>query len=156
MSRALTQAGWEAKAIFRNGEQLMVTFLLPILALLVLLHVDAFALPEPRPAAALAGALAMAVIASGFTSQAIAVAFDRRWGVLRMLSTTPLGPRGLLAGKAVAVGVVVLAQVLVLAVIAALWGGWRPATPAVVPLMAVVAVLGTVESTLFAMICAHP
>ena len=37
MSRALTQAGWEAKAIFRNGEQLMVTFLLPILALLVLL-----------------------------------------------------------------------------------------------------------------------
>ena len=66
-----------------------------VVALVVLATTELVPLPEPRPAAALGSALAMAV-ASSFTSQAIAVAFDRRWGVLRMLATTPLGPRGLL------------------------------------------------------------
>jgi hypothetical protein len=37
------------------------------------------------------GVLALAVVSSAFTSQAIATAFDRRNGVLRMLATTPLG-----------------------------------------------------------------
>lgn len=40
------------------------------------------------------GVLALAVMTSSFTSQAIASAFDRRNGVLRLLSTTPLGRGG--------------------------------------------------------------
>ncbi|NCD19020.1 MAG: ABC transporter permease, partial [Actinobacteria bacterium] len=99
---ALAQGRWELRTIMRNGEQLLVSFGLPALAL-VALHRGIFALPEPADALGLAGVLAMAVLSSSFTSQAIALGFDRRWGVLRMLSTTPLGPGGLVRGKAIAV-----------------------------------------------------
>lgn len=121
--RVWAQTWFETLAVLRNGEQLLLTMLLPAIALVVLATTELVPLPEPRPAAALGSALAMAV-ASSFTSQAIAVAFDRRWGVLRMLATTPLGPRGLLAGKLGAVLLVIVVQTALLAVLAAALG-WR-------------------------------
>lgn len=123
--RVLAQTRFETAAVLRNGEQLLLTFILPLIALVVLVRTDVVPLPGgERHPAALAGVLALAV-ASGFTSQAIAVAFDRRWGVLRMLATTPLGRRGLLAGKVGAVAAVLVVQTVVLAAAAAVLG-WRP------------------------------
>lgn len=124
--RVLAQVGFETVAVLRNGEQLLLTFFLPLLALAGLLLTDVVPMPEPRAQAALAGAVAMALVATSFTSQAIAIAFDRRWGVLRMLGTTPLGPRGLLLGKLGAVLCVVLVQLVALAALG-LALGWRPA-----------------------------
>jgi len=122
--RVLAQTRFETAAILRNGEQLLLTFVLPVIALVVLVRTDVVPLPgDERTAPALAGVLALAV-ASTFTSQAIAVAFDRRWGVLRMLATTPLGRGGLLAGRLGAVLCVVVVQTAVLAAVAALLG-WR-------------------------------
>lgn len=121
--RVWAQTWFETRAVLRNGEQLLLTLLLPAIALIVLATTDIVPLPEPRLGAALGSALAMAV-ASSFTSQAIAVAFDRRWGVLRMLATTPLGPQGLLAGKFGAVLLVLVVQTAVLSGIA-LVVGWR-------------------------------
>ena len=66
--------------------------------------------------------LALAVMTSSFTSQAIASAFDRRNGVLRLLSTTPLGRGGLLAGKILGVLAVEVVQVVVIATTALLLG----------------------------------
>lgn len=123
LRRVWAQTWFETLAVLRNGEQLLLTMLLPAIALVILTTSDLVPLPEPRPAAALGSALAMAV-ASSFTSQAIAVAFDRRWGVLRMLATTPLGPRGLLAGKLGAVLLVIVVQTALLTVLAAVLG-WR-------------------------------
>ena len=54
--------------------------------------------------------LALAVWSSAFTSVAIATGFERRYGVLERLAATPLGRTGLLAGKALAVVLVVLGQ----------------------------------------------
>ena len=123
LRRVWAQTWFETLAVLRNGEQLLLTMLLPAIALVIMTTSDLVPLPEPRPAAALGSALAMAV-ASSFTSQAIAVAFDRRWGVLRMLATTPLGPRGLLAGKLGAVLLVIVVQTALLTVLAAVLG-WR-------------------------------
>jgi ABC-2 type transport system permease protein len=77
-------------------------------------------------AAAAPSVLGLAVWSSAFTSVAIATGFERRYGVLERLAATPLGRSGLLLGKALAVGLVLLGQLLVLVVVAA-GLGWRPA-----------------------------
>ena len=56
--------------------------------------------------------LALAVWSSAFTSVAIATGFERRYGVLERLAATPLGRTGLLAGKALAVIIVVIGQLV--------------------------------------------
>jgi len=71
------------------------------------------------------GVLALAIMATSFTSQAIAVAFDRRNGVLRLLATTPLGRSGLLTGKVLGVLAVEVVQI-VLVVVVGLALGWSP------------------------------
>src|SRR5690625_2537154 len=102
----------------------------------------------------MAGVVAMAVVATAFTSQAIAIAFDRRWGVLRMLGTTPLGPRGLLLGKLGAVLCVLVVQVVILAGVGVLLG-WRPApSPAAILGGTVFVLLGAVTFVSFALVVA--
>jgi len=122
--RVAAQIAWELRSIFRNGEQLLVSFGLPLLVLVALFTVGMDGLP--RGGEAVAGVLAMAVMSSSFTSQAIALAFDRRYGVLRMFSTTPLGAAGLLLGKAGAVVIMLVIQ-LSLLLGAALLLGWEGA-----------------------------
>ena len=118
--------------------------MLPALALVGLTKASVPDLgPGPRIDVVVPGVLALAVISSAFTGQAIQTGFDRRYGVLRMLGTTPLGRGGLLAGKAVGVLAVLAVQVVVLSgarararLVAAVaracrrpcWSGW-PAPP---------------------------
>jgi len=65
------------------------------------------------------------VLSTAFTSQAIATGFERRYGVLKRLGTTPLSRRGLISAKTLTVLVVeVLQSVLIVAV--ALGLGWQP------------------------------
>lgn len=119
------QAGTEMRLALRNGEQVLLTLLIPIVLLVGLSTLDIVALPEPRIAAVVPGVLALAVMSTAFTGQAIALGFDRRYGVIRRLAATAL-PRWLLvAGRLAAVLGVVAVQMAVLGVIAAVLG-WRP------------------------------
>src|SRR6202000_2533236 len=84
------------------------------------------------------GVIALAVMSTAFTSQAIATGFERRYGVLKRLGATPLSRPGLIAAKtATVIGVELLQAVIIGLVALAL--GWSPdATPAaivVVPLL---------------------
>lgn len=123
--RVRAQARFEAEILVRNGEQILVALVLPVLALLALVASPYPELPEPRIALVAPGVLALAVVSTAFTGQAIQTGFDRRYGVLRLLATSPVGTDGLLAGKALAVAGVVVGQLLVLGLIAAV-AGWRP------------------------------
>ncbi|WP_434967152.1 ABC transporter permease [Janibacter indicus] len=123
--RVRAQARFEAEILVRNGEQILVALVLPVLALLALVASPYPQLPEPRIALVAPGVLALAVVSTAFTGQAIQTAFDRRYGVLRLLATSPVGTDGLLAGKAVAVAGVVLGQLVVLGLVAVA-AGWRP------------------------------
>ena len=97
------QAGTELRLALRNGEQVLLTLLIPVLLLVGLTVVDVVPLPEPRVAAVTPSVLALAVMSTAFTSQAIALGFDRRYGVIRRLAATAL-PRWLLvAGRLAAV-----------------------------------------------------
>ncbi len=69
------------------------------------------------------GILALAVMSTAFTSQAIGTGFERRYGVLKRLGASPLSRQGLIAAKTVTVLAVELGQAaIVLAVGASL--GW--------------------------------
>jgi ABC-2 type transport system permease protein len=119
------QSGTELRLAFRNGEQVLLTLLIPIVLLVGLSTLDVITLPEPRIAAVTPGVLALAVLSTAFTGQAIALGFDRRYGVIRRLAATAL-PRWLLvAGRFAALIGVVAIQVVVLAVLAVALG-WRP------------------------------
>lgn len=123
MKKVLSHGLFELRAIMRNGEQALLNLLLPIASLIVLAKVPVPGAYETMsPEMAYASALGLGLASIGFTSQAIATAFDRRWGVMRMLATTPLGPRGLFAGKLLAVGTVGLIAAVILGVIAIVLG----------------------------------
>jgi ABC-2 type transport system permease protein len=82
-------------------------------------------LPAPRVATVAPGVLALAVMSTAFTSQAITLGFDRRYGVIRRLAATAL-PRWLLvAGRLVAVLGMVAIQIVALSAIAFALD-WRP------------------------------
>ncbi|MCE0762989.1 ABC transporter permease [Pseudonocardia kujensis] len=121
----LAQAGTETRLALRNGEQVLLTLLIPVVLLVGLSVLRVVPLPEPRVNSVVPSVLALAVMSTAFTSQAIALGFDRRYGVIRRLAATAL-PRWLLvAGRLAAVLAVVVVQLVILGVVAALLG-WRP------------------------------
>lgn len=145
--RVLAQAVFDARNMLRNGEQLLLTLVLPLLVLVGLSETTMVDLGTPFAGArridvVAPGVLALAVVSTSFTGQAIATGFDRRYGLLRLLGTTPLGRGGLLAGRVVAVLAVEVVQAVVLGG-AALMLGWRPHA-AGLPIALLTAVLGTV------------
>lgn len=153
LRRVLAQARFDATVLLRNGEQLLLTLVLPALALVGLCLTDVLDLgPGRRVDVATAGVLALAVMSTAFTGQAIGTGFDRRYGVLRLLGTTPLGRGGLLAGRVLAVAVVETVQVAVLGGIA-LALGWRPAA-AGLPAAVLVLALGTAAFTALGLLLA--
>ena len=125
-ARVRAQGLFELRLLLRNGEQLLVSLILPLLALIGLAMSTVPSLgPGRRIDIAVPGVLALCVISSAFTAQAIATGFDRRYAVLRYLGVTPLGRDGLLAGKAVATLAMVGVQVLVIGGVGLVLG-WRP------------------------------
>jgi ABC-2 type transport system permease protein len=122
----LVHARTETMLTLRNGEQVLLTLLIPLALLIGLTVLTVFPLPEPRIDSVTPRILALAVMSSAFTGQAIALGFDRRYGVLKRLAATAL-PRWLLVGGRVLAGLVVVAvQLVVLGLVAALLG-WAPA-----------------------------
>jgi ABC-2 type transport system permease protein len=125
--RVATQARFETGTLLRNGEQLLVALVLPCAALLGLAMTTSPSLgPGRRIDLAVPGVLALCVISSAFTAQAIATGFDRRYGVLRLLGVSPLGRGGLLGAKGIAVLAVETLQLVVIGGLG-LALGWHPA-----------------------------
>ncbi|YCK80023.1 ABC transporter permease [Arthrobacter sp. D3-18] len=131
--RIMQQGRYETITMLRNGEQLILAVVLPLMALVGLVVTPLLdGLGGSRVDVATPGILALCAMSTAFTGQGIATGFDRRYGVLRFLSTTPLGRGGLIAGKILAVLVVLFLQVLVVGVVAGLLG-WQPRLEAWLP-----------------------
>src|SRR5256714_6580705 len=135
-----TQAVLETRTTLRNGEQLLLTLFIPVL-LLVAFTLEPLVKSEGRRVDFLVpGIIALAVMSTAFTSQAIATGFERRYGVLKRLGATPLTRGGLIAAKTATVIVGELLQAAIIIGVA-LAPGWTPRAPALaavpVPLLVV-------------------
>jgi ABC-2 type transport system permease protein len=140
VSALVAQARSELTLSLRNGEQLLVSIVIPLLVLVFFSTVDVLPLPDgvDDPVAFLApGVLALAVMSSAMVSLGIGTGFERQYGVLKRLGTTPLGRGRWVAAKIVMVLALLTIQVVVL-VAAALLLGWEPGGT---PILAVPAVV---------------
>lgn len=135
------QFSLELKLLLRNGEQLLLTMFIPITLLVGLTLLPLGSFGDNRAATFVPAIMALAVISTAFTGQAIAVAFDRRYGALKRLGATALPVWGIIVGKSLAVVAVVFLQALILGTIGVALG-WRP-DPLGLLLGAVVIALGT-------------
>jgi ABC-2 type transport system permease protein len=134
------QARLELTLMMRNGEQLILLAVLPVVLLVLLATVDLVDVPGRRVDYVTPGILALAVLSTAFTGQAIGTGFDRRYGVLKRLAATPLPRRGLVLAKTLAVLAIEAGQLLVLSALA-LGLGWAPRGSAVT--VVALLVLGT-------------
>jgi len=150
------QAAQETRQLLRNGEQLTLMLIIPLLLLV------AFSL-EPlidfgggytRIDFLTPGVIALAVMSTAFTSQAIGTGFERRYGVLKRLGATPLSRAGLIAAKtATVIGVELLQAAIILAVALAL--GWSPdADVSAIVTVPLLVLLGTAAFSGFALLLA--
>jgi ABC-2 type transport system permease protein len=122
------QAAIEARLMLRNGEQLLLAVVIPVIVLVggvsgahrIGLHFSHSAVDVFTP-----GVLALAIMSTSFTSLAIATGFERRYGVIKRLGASPLPRSGLLAGKVGALLLVEVLQVVVIGLVGALLG-WDP------------------------------
>lgn len=125
LRQVTTQASMEARLMLRNGEQLLLAVVIPVIVLIggvrgadrvnLSYGVDTFA----------PGVLALAIMSTSFTSLAIATGFERRYGVIKRLGTSPLSRTGLLCGKVLALLAVEVLQVVVISGVAFALG-WDP------------------------------
>ncbi len=136
-TRWWAQARLEWRQLMTNGEQLLLTLVIPVAVLVGLTWAGLATIDEATP-----GVMALAILSTAFTATAIATGFERRSGVLKFLGSTPLGRTGLLVGKTTATLAVILLQLVLLAAVALLMG-WSPAGGAI-PAVVVVVLLGTV------------
>ena len=138
----VAQSRVELALTLRRGESLLVSFLIPIGILVFFTKVSGLDSSYRRPVDFLVpGVLALAVMSTAMVSLAIATGYERRYGVLKRLGSTPLSRGGLLTAKTVNVlAIEVLQVVVILATGVAL--GWH-LDAGIVPALGFL-VLGTV------------
>ena len=140
LRQVTAQASMEARLMLRNGEQLLIAVVVPVIVLVggvrgaekvnLSYGVNTFA----------PGVLALAVMSTAFTSLAIATGFERRYGVIKRLGTSPLSRTGLLCGKALALFAVEVIQIAVISGVG-LALGWDPHADVIAALVTII--LGT-------------
>lgn len=135
------QAGYEFRLVMRNGEQLLLTLIIPLVLLVGLTYMPFIKSgDQPRVSLVVPGVIALAVMSTAFTAQAISVGFDRRYGVLKLLGVTPLSRLRLLLAKTCAILAIEAIQLVLILAVASLLG-WRPEGN--LPAALVLVVLGT-------------
>ena len=119
------QARAESMLQLRQGENLIVTLAIPLGILVFFAKVDAVSTDFAHPVDFLVpGVLSLAVMAAAMVSLGIATGFERRYGVLKRLGSTPLSRGGLLIAKTATVLALEIVQV-VLVVIVGVAIGWH-------------------------------
>jgi ABC-2 type transport system permease protein len=121
----VSQTRMELKLLLRNGEQVGLTLVIPLLLEFFFNLPMVYTLSGRRIDFVVPSVLALAVMSASFTGLAIGTGFERKYAVLKRLGATALPRRILLLGKTCAV---LILQVLQVALICAFGYalGWQP------------------------------
>src|SRR2546429_3363801 len=139
----IAQTRVELLLTLRRGESVLITRLVPVLLLIFFASLNI--IPATTGKAVdflLPGILALAVMAAGMVSLGIATAYERYYGVLKRLGSSPLPRSGLIIAKVISVLALEFIQVLVLISVAVILYGWRPGGSPILTLL--VLAIGTV------------
>ena len=125
-ARLLSQASAEVGMTLRRGESLLLTIAIPVMLLVFFSEVHLLPTGTNHPVDFLApGVLALAVMSTAMANLSIATGFERGYGVLKRLGSTPLGRPRLLGAKIITIVAVELVQAAVLLPVG-LALGWNP------------------------------
>src|SRR5450759_5508113 len=141
--QVLNQVRYELLLTLRRGENILVTLIVPVLLLIFFASLNI--IPATNGSAVnflLPGILALAIIAAGMVNLGIATAYERYYGVLKRLGSSPLSRSGLIIAKVVSILVLEVIQVILVGGVAIVLYGWQPAGSPLLVLL--VMILGTV------------
>src|SRR5437588_4522869 len=127
----------------RRGESVLITLIVPVVLLVFFASLNI--IPASTGKAVdflLPGMLALAVMAAGMVNLGIATAYERYYGVLKRLGSSPLPRAGLILAKVLSILVLEVVQVLLLVGVAMGFYGWQPIGSPLLALLAIV--IGTV------------
>ena len=125
MKRVGTQLRAEIMLVLRNGEQLLLTLVIPVLLLTFFSLVDVLPSGTQEPTDfLLPGVVALAVMSTAMVSLGIATGFERSYLVLKRLGATPLRRGELVTAKMLSVFVIELLQLVILVPLGLLLG-WQ-------------------------------
>jgi len=151
INHAMKQAVWEFKLNARNGEQLLLLVIIPVIVYFALTRTSFIGGASWDAQNALSVAVTIATLAAGFTSLAIATAFERRSGTLLYMGTTPVTRLELVLGKSLSTFLLALVSSFALCVVA-LITGWQPTSKAL--LLIGVLLVGTLSVSGYAFLMA--
>src|SRR5262249_31484273 len=143
VKQILQQVKFELLLTARRGENILVTLILPVLLLIFFTSLKIVpASNEKAVNFLLPGILAVAIVAAGMVNLGIATAYERYYGVLKRLGSSPLSRSSLIIAKIIAILLLEVIQVIILIGVAILLYGWQPAGS--VPLTLLTIALGTI------------
>ena len=126
MSALAAQTRAEVYMTLRRGETLLLTVGIPVVFLLFFSTVHVVSTPTAKAVDFFVpGILSLAVMSTAMVSLGIATGFERGYGVLKRLGSTPLGRPRLLGAKIATIVVVEIVQAAVLVPVGFLLG-WNP------------------------------
>ncbi|MEN9648294.1 MAG: hypothetical protein RLZ17_330 [Actinomycetota bacterium] len=121
-----SQLRQELTVMARNGEQLLLLVVIPVMLLIFFSQTDFLpTITGDKIDFLMPGILSLAVMSTAMVSLGIATGFERSYGVLKRLGTTPLGTRRLVLAKVCAICIIEVAQLALLIIVGQLLG-WSP------------------------------
>lgn len=127
MNALLAQTRMELLLSLRRAEGVLITMIVPVILLIFFASIglkpDGYEDPIDF---LLPGMLALAVMSAGLVSLSIRTAYERNYGVLKRLGSTPLSRPTLIGAKILSTVAIQVIQIAILVGIAVVGYGWRP------------------------------
>ena len=122
----LTQTTFELLLTLRRGENVLITLIVPVMLLIFFTSLNIVPVTNGHAVNfLLPGILALAIMAAGMVNLGIATAYERYYGVLKRLGSSPLPRSGLIIAKVISILVLEAIQMALLVGIAIAFYGWR-------------------------------